>query len=151
MDDAALRFNPQRPLLAVSIGVFRAGQVLLVQRADYGHWSLPGGLVEAGEHLEKAALRELIEETGVEAENLIFSHLHEIIDRDADGRLRHHYVIAVYAARWSKGNGKISEETQGIGWFDPGDIGRLYTTDGLVNALKQVQAVWEKHQLEEGR
>lgn len=59
------------PVAGVSILLHGEGMVLLVQRgkAPYaGAWSLPGGRVEPGETLAAAALRELQEETGLEAE-----------------------------------------------------------------------------------
>ena len=67
---AESRAYPTRPFLAASIAVFRDGQVLLAERAAPPAarlFSLPGGLVEPGESLQEAALRELEEETGVEA------------------------------------------------------------------------------------
>lgn len=59
------------PVAGVSILLHGEGMVLLVQRgkAPYaGAWSLPGGRVEPGETLEAAALREMHEETGLNAE-----------------------------------------------------------------------------------
>jgi 8-oxo-dGTP diphosphatase len=62
-----------RPALTVDVAVFRgqAGgrEVLLIRRAHEPFldlWALPGGFVDEGEKLEKAALRELAEETGLE-------------------------------------------------------------------------------------
>ena len=63
-------------------------------------YSLPGGLVEAGETLGEAALRELHEETGVVAKLVGFVAPVEIVERDPDGRVRVHIVIAAHAARW---------------------------------------------------
>lgn len=45
-----------------------ANQVLMVYNDDVSTWSLPGGLVEDGETLEQAAIREFFEETGMNAE-----------------------------------------------------------------------------------
>lgn len=42
-------------------------QVLLVHRPAYDDWSFPKGKVDPGETEEAAALREVLEETGVEA------------------------------------------------------------------------------------
>ena len=60
-----------RPILAASIAVFREGRVLIARRGrapNAGLYSLPGGAIEAGETAREAALRELREEVGVEAE-----------------------------------------------------------------------------------
>lgn len=53
------------PLIGASTVVLRDGKVLLIQRSDNRLWALPGGLVEVGEVLAEAALRELEEEAGV--------------------------------------------------------------------------------------
>ena len=68
MTDA--RLYPPRPILAASVAVFRHGKVLLASRTAppaQNLFSLPGGLVEVGEGLAEAALRELMEEVGVTA------------------------------------------------------------------------------------
>jgi ADP-ribose pyrophosphatase YjhB (NUDIX family) len=56
------------PLVGVSTAVLKEGGILLIQREDNGLWAIPGGLVEVGEVLSQAALRELEEEAGVEGE-----------------------------------------------------------------------------------
>jgi 8-oxo-dGTP pyrophosphatase MutT (NUDIX family) len=41
------------------------GKILLERRSDCGWWGMPGGRVEAGESVEQAAIREVLEETGL--------------------------------------------------------------------------------------
>lgn len=63
---AGLRSLLRRPLVAVSlIATLPNGELVLIQRADDGGWSLPGGLIDRGETVEQAAARELQEETGL--------------------------------------------------------------------------------------
>ncbi|TGV62197.1 NUDIX domain-containing protein, partial [Mesorhizobium sp. M2D.F.Ca.ET.160.01.1.1] len=63
--------NETRNILpAVSVAVVRDSTVLLVKRAlqpSQGLYAFPGGKVEAGETLQDAAQRELMEETGLHA------------------------------------------------------------------------------------
>jgi 8-oxo-dGTP pyrophosphatase MutT (NUDIX family) len=48
----------------------REGEILLQQRSDFGLWGLPGGNAEVGESLETVAMREMLEETGLQVTNL---------------------------------------------------------------------------------
>lgn len=90
------------PVPAVGVVCLRGDQVLLIRRGTpprQGEWSLPGGRIEPGERAVDAALRELREETGVEAE---IAGLIDVVDGifpDSD----RHYVLIDYAARWMSG------------------------------------------------
>jgi 8-oxo-dGTP pyrophosphatase MutT (NUDIX family) len=53
------------PVFGVTVAVLAEGRVLLQLRADQPVWNLPGGLVESGESLAAAAIREVREETGL--------------------------------------------------------------------------------------
>ena len=106
MSEAESRTFPARPFVGASIAVIRDGRVLLAARANEpmrGVWTLPGGLVEAGETLAEAALRELTEEVGLTAEVVGVLSPTEIIVRDETGRARHHYVVHPHAALWRGG------------------------------------------------
>src|SRR5437868_14343196 len=71
-----------RPHISTDCIVFdERGRVLLIRRRNdpyKGQYALPGGFIEAGETAEQCALRELREETGIEADNLrligVYSH-----------------------------------------------------------------------------
>lgn len=138
------RLYPDRPFLAASVAVVRAGRVLLAARTDQASaqvFSLPGGIVEAGETLAAAALRELAEETGVSAEIVGFNDFREVIDRDEAGRLRRHFVIASFAARWIAGDGEPSAEAPALVWTGLAEAAALRLTPGLMPLLERACAM----------
>ena len=128
------RLYPAQPALAVSIAVFRDGRVLLATRtqAPYAHrFTLPGGLVEIGETLEFAALRDLREETGVLARIVGFNRPVEHIARDSAGRVERHYVILSFVAVWVAGEPQTGAEAGEILWRAPDDLADLCLTPGV--------------------
>jgi 8-oxo-dGTP diphosphatase len=100
-------------------------------------------LVEPGERLSEAALRELQEEVEVEAEILGFNGHAERIQRDADGRTKHHYVIASFVARWKAGEPQPGPEAGEIVWADAQDLDGLPLTDGLRALLRRAAGMVE--------
>ncbi len=135
------RLFPGRPLIGVSVAVIRDGHVLLAQRANEpmrGVWTLPGGLVEAGERLAEAALRELQEEVGSLAEVIGPSLTPtEILMRDSDDRLRHHYVIHPHAALWRAVEPAPGPEALAVRWARLDEVAGLATTPGLIDTLRE--------------
>jgi ADP-ribose pyrophosphatase YjhB (NUDIX family) len=134
------RLYPSRPILAASVAVLREGRILLAARGkppSEGLFSLPGGMVETGETLGEAALRELREEVGVEARLIGLIAPVEFIERDEKGHIKHHVVIAAHAARWVSGEPQTGPEAKEIRWVTERDIAALPMTAGLTGILEQ--------------
>jgi ADP-ribose pyrophosphatase YjhB (NUDIX family) len=132
------RLYPDRPFLAASFAVFRQDRVLLGSRAlppNDTLYSIPGGVVEAGETLEEAALRELFEETGVRAQSLGFTGWSQFIERDEEQKVRRHFVVASFAGLWISGEGEASEELPTLRWMDLAQAGEIKLTQGLLPIL----------------
>jgi 8-oxo-dGTP diphosphatase len=94
------------PRPGVSVVVVRDGRVLIVRRSKpplLGLWSFPGGHIEPGERAVEAALRELKEETAVEAVIEGILDVRDVLVGDR-AELRAHYVLAVYYATWRAGD-----------------------------------------------
>jgi 8-oxo-dGTP diphosphatase len=91
----------------VGVVCWRGDEVLLIRRGRpprLGEWSIPGGKVEWGEPLVEAALRELREETGIEAELGGLIEVYEIIEPGF------HYVLIDYVAQWRTGEPKAADD-----------------------------------------
>jgi 8-oxo-dGTP diphosphatase len=144
---ADARTYPTRPFLAVSAAILRDGKVLVVRRARNpagGLYSLPGGVVEAGETLAEAVKREVDEETSLTIEPVALAGYREVVARDAEDKVERHFVILPFAARWIAGEPKLNEELSEWRWVDPAEVAAMPTTPGLAeivaNAVAQLKA-----------
>src|ERR1043166_3577511 len=132
------RAYPARPFLAASAAILRDGRILLVRRArapGRDLFSLPGGVVEAGETLHEAVTREVFEETGITVEPVMLAGHREVIVRDADGRVERHFVILCFACRWVAGEAAPSDEVAEARWVAPDEVAGLNTTSGLADII----------------
>lgn len=139
-----VRTYPTRPFLAVSAAIFRNGKVLVVRRARkpaLNLYTMPGGVVEAGETLAEAVAREVREETSLQIEVLSLAGHREAMMRDKDGRVERHFVIMCFAARWLSGEPVLNEELDEAHWMDPSEISTLRTTDGLAEIVADAAKV----------
>ena len=114
------REYPEAPLDRVGAVIVHEGRVLLVQRGHEplkGRWSIPGGLIEIGEMLHEAVVREVREETGLEIEPVELVELLDRIHREGD-RVRYHYVIADYLCRVVGGTLKAADDADAVRWVE---------------------------------
>jgi 8-oxo-dGTP diphosphatase len=138
------RTYPTRPYLAVSAAIFHDGRVLIVRRARppaHGLHTLPGGVVEVGESLEQALVREVREETGLAIAPLELVGFREAIARDAAGRVERHFVILPFAARWIGGDIALNEELAEAHWRKRAELAGLRTTEGLAEIVAAAERV----------
>jgi 8-oxo-dGTP diphosphatase len=132
------RSYPDRPYLAVSAAIVRAGKILVVRRARppaHGLFTLPGGVVEVGETLAEAVMREVREETGLTIEPVALAGFRETVVRDARDRVERHFVILCFAARWQAGEPVLNEELSEAFWLAPAELADLKTTPGLADIV----------------
>ena len=123
---------PKRPIAGVGVVVFRNEEVLLVKRkkAPYkGQWSIPGGKQRLGETVTKAARRELMEETGVEVNELTLIDVIDIIVPDEEGKILYHYIVADYRAHWLSGECSPGDDAQDVQWFNLNKLGSISLLD----------------------
>ena len=96
------------PKIGVGTFVFRDGKFLMQKRQGAhgeGTWSIPGGHLEYGEAPEQTSVREVLEETGCEIENVRFAAATNDYFAD-EGK---HYVTWWTMSDWKSGEPYITE------------------------------------------
>ena len=119
------RRYPDRPIVGVLAVVMRGDRVLVVRRANPpmpGRWGFPGGVLELGETVAQGAMRELAEETGVEAEAGGPLTVIDTIDRDPEGRVRYHYTLVAVVGHWRSGEGVAGDDADKVAWLTHAEI-----------------------------
>jgi 8-oxo-dGTP diphosphatase len=135
------RRYPERPLVGVGAIILDGERLLLVRRGSppyEGEWSLPGGLLEAGERLEDAVRREVREETGLEVEVLSLAGVFERIVRDKEGKPEYHYVLLDYFCRVRGGSLRCGSDAAAAAWIPRHELGSYSLTPGTREFLEQV-------------
>jgi ADP-ribose pyrophosphatase YjhB (NUDIX family) len=131
---------PDAPVVAVGVLLLDGPRVLLVQRGrppSVGRWTVPGGGVEVGETLEEAALRELLEETGLAC---TLGPVVEVLDRvlrDGDGRVEYHYVILDFLGEQPTGTLRAGSDCADARWVEVDALGGYDLTDGLEPVIRR--------------
>ena len=121
------------------------GRVLLIQRGQEplkGEWSLPGGVVEIGEPLEAALVREVREETSLD---VVVGPVVEVLDsirRDADGRAEYHYVIIDYACQLRSGTPAAAAGTDAaaVSWVPIDELEQYRVTSTAMAVIRKASA-----------
>jgi len=109
-----------RPVPAVIAVVWRYGRVLLVRRHNPPHalaWGFPGGKLEPGEPVLRAAERELCEETGLTGTAVrAFDAVDVIADGDPPA---YHYLLVAVLVRAETGEPTAADDVDEAAWCDP--------------------------------
>lgn len=118
------------PIPAVGVVCLRGTDVLLIRRGQpplENSWSLPGGRIEWGERAVDAAIRELKEETGCDAEIVgLIDVVDGLMNRRSDERMPWgHYVLIDYAARWVAGEPVAGDDAREARFFSPAEVETL--------------------------
>ena len=113
------RLYPDQPIVGIGAVIVREGKIALIKRGNEpskGKWTIPGGLVELGESLEQAVIRETKEETGLDVENPCLIDVVSNVDLDEKGKVKYHYVIIDYYVHTKSGKAQASSDAVELRW-----------------------------------
>jgi 8-oxo-dGTP diphosphatase len=122
------REYPESPLVGVGAVIVKDSRVLLIRRGTaplLGEWSLPGGVLECGETLCEAVIREAFEETGLTIETIDMLGVYERVIRGDEGRVRYHYVLIDFLCRPLGGNLEAGTDAADVRWFTRDELPAL--------------------------
>lgn len=134
------RVYPVHVIGAAAAVLIKGGDILLAKRRyppGVGKWSIPGGVIEVGEEISRAARRELLEETGIEAEPLGILWVLNNIVYDRDNRVLYHYVIIdiLFDPNTIRGELRPGGDVDDVKWFKLSEINHLPEVSRTVKAL----------------
>src|SRR5579872_2607792 len=111
---------PEIPLVGIGAIIIEDSRVLLVKRAHppiQGQWSIPGGVLEVGELVREAAIREAREETGLIVEPADLLGVYDRVLRNTDRRVQYHYVLIDFLCHRIGGELRAASDAAEVRWF----------------------------------
>jgi 8-oxo-dGTP diphosphatase len=133
------REYPDAPLVGVGAIIIDHERVLLVRRGKEplaGSWSIPGGLLDIGETLSQAVVREAFEETGLTVEAGELLGVYDRIMPDADQRTRYHYVLVDFLCRRISGELQAAGDAADARWFTSSELGQISLAEDTAEVIR---------------
>jgi len=141
------REYPARPIVGAGACILKDGKLLLVRRGaqpGQGRWSIPGGLVELGEKVQDAMVRETKEEVGLDVEAVKLVDAFDSVTLDEQGKIQYHFVVVNFLARIVGGSVQTASDILEAKWVNLEEVEKYNLTNSF-------RAFFEKHKNELGR
>jgi ADP-ribose pyrophosphatase YjhB (NUDIX family) len=130
---------PELPLVGVGAIIIEDSRVLLVKRAHpplQAQWSIPGGVLEVGELIREAAVREAREETGLIVEPADLLGVYDRVLR-AEGRVQYHYVLIDFLCRRVGGELQAADDAAEVRWFTREELPALKLAEDTQDVIQK--------------
>jgi 8-oxo-dGTP diphosphatase len=135
---------PETPLVGVGAiiieGPIEEARVLLVKRAHpplQAQWSIPGGVLEVGELVREAAIREAREETGLIVAPADLLGVYDRILRNPEQRVQYHYVLIDFLCRKVGGELAAASDAAEVRWFSHADLPALHLAEDTLDVINK--------------
>jgi 8-oxo-dGTP diphosphatase len=129
---------PETPLVGVGAIIIEDAHVVLVKRAHpplQTEWSIPGGVLEVGELVREAAIREAREETGLTVEPGQLLGVYDRVLRDAEQHVQYHYVLIDFLCRRVAGDLAAASDAAEVRWFSREELPALKLAEDTIDVI----------------
>jgi 8-oxo-dGTP diphosphatase len=129
---------PEIPLVGVGAVIIENARVVLVKRAHpplQAQWSIPGGVLEVGELVCQAAVREAQEETGLIVEAGELLGVYDRVLRNAEKRVQYHYVLIDFLCRRISGELRAGSDAAEVRWFRQQELPALNLAEDTLDVI----------------
>ena len=144
------KLYPNSPVVGVGAIIIAKHKILLEKRKNdpsKGKWTIPGGLVELGENIEQAVIREVKEETGL---NVCSPQLIDVVDHISYGErgsVKYHFVIVDYLVTVKSGKPKAASDADALKWVSFTEVEQYDLTESFRGFFKQNRQRLENNSL----
>jgi 8-oxo-dGTP diphosphatase len=136
---------PEQPIIGVGAIIIepdrtKDARVVLVKRAHpplQAQWSIPGGVLEVGELVRAAAVREAREETGLIVETSDLLGVYDRILRNPEQRVQYHYVLIDFLCRPLGGELKAASDAAEVRWFTREELPALKLAEDTQDVIRK--------------
>jgi 8-oxo-dGTP diphosphatase len=136
---------PELPLVGVGAIIIDGARtsearILLVKRAHpplQAQWSIPGGVLEVGELVREAAIREAREETGLIVEPGELLGVYDRILRNPERRVQYHYVLIDFLCRVTGGKLHAASDAEEVRWFTRKELPALNLAEDTQDVIQK--------------
>jgi mutator protein MutT len=113
------RLYPAQPTVGVGAIIIKDSKILLEKRKNSpgkNKWSIPGGLVDLGESLEQAVIREVKEETRLDVAKVELVDVIDHVELDEERKVKYHFIIIDYQVKVLRGNAQAASDAGELKW-----------------------------------
>src|SRR6202162_791654 len=131
---------PEVPLVGVGAIIIEDSRVVLVKRLHaplQAQWSIPGGVLEVGERVREAAIREAREETGLTVEPGELLGVYDRILRNIEKRVQYHYVLIDFLCRRVAGDLAAASDAAEVRWFTRDELPALRLAEDTLDVIRK--------------
>jgi 8-oxo-dGTP diphosphatase len=133
----------KKPQPASSAIIERDGRYLLVLRSkppSDAMYAFPGGRGEEGETPAETAIRELLEETGIQGEKPMLFATYDLPGRE-DGPGSPSFFLSVFKVKADPMAVAVaSDDAAGVGWYTAAEIEKLPAPDSVRECILRLEA-----------